>query len=442
MAAPQQDQDLPTNDPNLQNPRDVRSDTISYDAQKMIGHGSFGAVFLAKVSDTDEVVAIKKVLQDRRFKNRELQIMRQLTKQPHPFIVTLKHHFVSKGSKSDDVYLNLVLEYIPETIYSVSKYFTRRKEYMPIFSVKLYMYQLCRSLAHIHGMGICHRDIKPHNLLVDPVRHILKLCDFGSAKAFVKGEPNVAYICSRFYRAPELILGATDYTTAIDVWSAGCVFAELLTGHPIFPGISGVDQLVEIIKILGTPSRDEVRSMNPANADFKYPTISGKSWNTIFRPSTTPDTIELIQRMLCYNPEIRTKSIEACAHNFFDELRLPTTTMPDRTPLMPELFTYTAEELVMATPDVVSVLQRRLPDGSLNPATTAASATPAVAQPQSIAAAVPPATAATETVVSATTEATEAVPTAASAATVVPEAVAPSAEAAAPAAAAEATEGH
>lgn len=94
-----------------------------------------------------------------------------------------------------------------------------------------------------------NRDIKPHNLLVDPVRHILKLCDFGSAKAFVKGEPNVAYICSRFYRAPELILGATDYTTAIDVWSAGCVFAELLTGHPIFPGISGVDQLVEIIKV-------------------------------------------------------------------------------------------------------------------------------------------------------------------------------------------------
>lgn len=123
----------------------------------MIGHGSFGAVFLAKVSDTDEVVAIKKVLQDRRFKNRELQIMRQLTKQPHPFVVALKHHFVSKGSKNDDVYLNLVLEYIPETIYSVSKYFTRRKEYMPIFSVKLYMYQIARSLAHIHGMGICHR---------------------------------------------------------------------------------------------------------------------------------------------------------------------------------------------------------------------------------------------------------------------------------------------
>lgn len=180
------------------------------------------------------------------------------------------------------------------------------------------------------------------------MRHVLKLCDFGSAKAFVRGEPNVAYICSRFYRAPELILGATDYTTAIDVWSAGCVFAELLTGHPIFPGSSGVDQLVEIIKvrvssslpchwrfnvtdfpslfslqILGTPSREEVRSMNPANVDFKYPTISGKSWNTIFRPSTTPDTIELITKMLCYDPEQRVKSIAVSLTPILTTLNLP-----------------------------------------------------------------------------------------------------------------------
>lgn len=98
--------------------------------------------------------------------------------------------------------------------------------------------------------SLLRRDIKPHNLLVDPVRHVLKLCDFGSAKAFVKGEPNVAYICSRFYRAPELIFGSTEYTTAIDVWSFGCVFAELLSGSPLFPGSSGVDQLVEIIKVL------------------------------------------------------------------------------------------------------------------------------------------------------------------------------------------------
>lgn len=79
----------------------------------------------------------------------------------------------------------------------------------------------------------------------------------------MKGEPNVAYICSRFYRAPELIFGSTDYSTMIDVWSQGCVFAELLIGTPIFPGSSGVDQLVEIIKVLGTPTKEELKSMNP-----------------------------------------------------------------------------------------------------------------------------------------------------------------------------------
>lgn len=82
----------------------------------------------------------------------------------------------------------------------------------------------------------------------------MKVCDFGSAKKLIKGEPNVSYICSRYYRAPELIFGATEYTNAIDVWSMGCVIAEMVLGEPLFPGESAVDQLVEIIKILGTPT--------------------------------------------------------------------------------------------------------------------------------------------------------------------------------------------
>lgn len=86
---------------------------------------------------------------------------------------------------------------------------------MPILEVKLYIYQLFRSLAYIHSQGICHRDIKPQNLLLDPATGVLKLCDFGSAKILVESEPNVSYICSRYYRAPELIFGATNYTTKI-----------------------------------------------------------------------------------------------------------------------------------------------------------------------------------------------------------------------------------
>lgn len=332
-----------------QDRKDLKSDTINYDAQRMIGHGSFGAVFLARVVETDEQVAIKKVLQDKRFKNRELQIMVQLSNQPHPFIVLLKHHFSTKGQKSsDEVYLNLVLEFVPETIYSLSKHFNKRKESMPIFSVKLYMYQLARALGHIHGMGICHRDIKPHNLLVDPVRHVLKLCDFGSAKAFVKGEPNVAYICSRFYRAPELIFGAMDYTCAIDVWSHGCVFAELLLGSPIFPGSSGVDQLVEIIKILGTPSKEELKSMNPNYQEFKFPQIRAHPWGSIFKPSSPADAIDLIGKLLEYVPEKRYAAIESCTHSFFAELRLPGCAMPDGSQLPADMFVFTEEEMALS----------------------------------------------------------------------------------------------
>lgn len=151
------------------------------------------------------------------------------------------------------------------------------------------MYQLFRALAYIHSLGICHRDIKPQNLLLDPATGILKLCDFGSAKILVAGEPNVSYICSRYYRAPELIFGATDYTTNIDIWSTGCVMAELILGKPIFPGESGVDQLVEIIKVLGTPTREQIQSMNQNYTEFKFPQIKANPWSKV-KLASTPST--------------------------------------------------------------------------------------------------------------------------------------------------------
>jgi glycogen synthase kinase 3 beta len=117
-----------------------------------------------------------------------------------------------------------VLEFVPETVYRASRYFNKMKTVMPILEVKLYIYQLFRSLAYIHSQGICHRDIKPQNLLLDPSTGVLKLCDFGSAKILVENEPNVSYICSRYYRAPELIFGATNYTTKIGISPPACCF--------------------------------------------------------------------------------------------------------------------------------------------------------------------------------------------------------------------------
>jgi serine/threonine protein kinase len=177
-------------------------------------------------------------------------------------------------------------------------------------------------------------------LLVDPETQVLKLCDFGSAKKLVKGEPNVSYICSRYYRAPELIFGATDYTTAIDIWSAGCVFAELLLGQPLFPGDSGVDQLVEIIKVLGTPTREEIKAMNQNYTEFKFPIIQAHPWPKIFRSRTPPEALDLLAQMLRYVPDDRIDPLTACMHPFFDELRDPTTRLPDGTNL-PELFNFT-----------------------------------------------------------------------------------------------------
>jgi len=345
------------NNDNNDNNGKQDKDTINYDAQRMVGHGSFGAVFLAKVIETGETVAIKKVLQDKRFKNRELQIMRQLVKQPHPYIIALKHHFLSKGSKSDDVYLNLVLEFVPETIYSVAKKYYRTKDLMPLVQVKIYMYQLSRALAHLHGMNICHRDIKPQNLLVDPSRNILKLCDFGSAKLLIPGELNVAYICSRYYRAPELIFGSSDYSTAIDIWSQGCVLAELLLGTPIFPGTSGVDQLVEIIKVLGTPTKEELKHMNPNYQEFKFPQIRAHPWGNVFKLNTPPEAIDLVTKLLVYIPDKRSNAIEACAHSFFDDLRDPNTLVSDGSRIDSKMFVFTPEELSLASPETITFLQ-------------------------------------------------------------------------------------
>uniref|UniRef100_A0A1L8DIV1 Putative gypsy-13 st-i n=1 Tax=Nyssomyia neivai TaxID=330878 RepID=A0A1L8DIV1_9DIPT len=318
-----------------------RPQEVSYTDTKVIGNGSFGVVFQAKLCDTGELVAIKKVLQDKRFKNRELQIMRRLE---HCNIVKLKYFFYSSGEKKDEVYLNLVLEYIPETVYKVARQYARNKQTIPINFIRLYMYQLFRSLAYIHSLGICHRDIKPQNLLLDPETAVLKLCDFGSAKQLIQGEPNVSYICSRYYRAPELIFGAINYTSKIDVWSAGCVLAELLLGQPIFPGDSGVDQLVEIIKVLGTPTREQIREMNPNYTEFKFPQIKSHPWQKVFRARTPPEAISLVSKLLEYTPSARITPLQACAHPFFSDLRECYQRLPNGNEL-PPLFNFTEQEL-------------------------------------------------------------------------------------------------
>mmetsp|Transcript_7985 Transcript_7985/g.8767 ORF Transcript_7985/g.8767 Transcript_7985/m.8767 type:complete len:384 (+) Transcript_7985:150-1301(+) len=330
--------------------------SFTYNAERVLGSGSFGIVYQAQVVETGESVAIKKVFQDKRYKNRELQIMKELR---HQNVVELKHAFYTSGDKPGETYLNVVMEFCSDTVYRVMKHYIKMKQPVPHIFVQLYSYQMSRACAYIHAVGICHRDIKPQNLLVDGRTHTLKLCDFGSAKRLVKGEPNVAYICSRYYRAPELIFGATDYTTIIDIWSTACVTAELILGQPIFPGESGVDQLVEIIKVLGTPTREELMAMNPNYTEFKFPQIKPHPWNKVFRSRTSPEAVDYVSKLLVYDPKTRPSGLWCCTHSLFDDLRDQNQRISHSKALPDCLFVFSKEETALWDADL---RKRLVPD--------------------------------------------------------------------------------
>ena len=152
-----------------------KDQNLTYSATQIIGSGSFGVVYQATVVETGELVAIKKVFQDKRYKNREYEIIKQLN---HPNVIKLRQAFYTPGEKQEEIYLNVVMDYIPDTLSRVVRNYHKSKTQIPMLLVKLYSYQMMRGLAYIHSINICHRDIKPQNILVDPVSHILKFCDF------------------------------------------------------------------------------------------------------------------------------------------------------------------------------------------------------------------------------------------------------------------------
>ena len=310
---------------NSQTIYEIQSPEI-YNSKIIAGNGTFGVVYQSTIPETGERIAIKKVLQDTRYKNRELEIMKSLS---HPNIVSLRHSFFTPGTKPNDVYLNLVMEYVPDTLYRIVRNYRQTNECLPLISIKYYSYQILRSLEYIHSLGICHRDIKPQNLLLDTSTHRLALCDFGSAKRLVRGEPNIAYICSRYYRAPELCLGATEYTTSIDIWSSGCVIAEMFIGQPLFAGENANDQIIEIIKVLGTPSKDIIFEMNKNYSGSRLPEIRSIPLTRVCKGRIPPEAISFLQRFLEYSPARRASANQLLQHPFFDDLKSRDSRLPN-----------------------------------------------------------------------------------------------------------------
>jgi glycogen synthase kinase 3 beta len=296
----------------------------------MLGQGSFGMVYSAQTPD-GEVVAIKKVVQDPKYKNRELDVMKMLN---HRNCVRLMGSFKTSGQQPGEVCLNLVMEYLPLTLQSYFDSSRKPHQCPSLLYVKLFSFQLFAGLAYLHELGVTHRDLKPENVLVNAETGDLKICDFGSAKLLQPHEESIAYIASRYYRAPELLLGHTYYTNAIDIWAAGCVIAEMLSGDPLFGGRTSSDQLAAIVRIIGQPTKDDIAAF-PLNASVK-PSASDPRTLTRVLPEETPaELLEMLASIFVYDPARRPTARDLLQHKYFDALfggkqRLPNgNRMPD-----------------------------------------------------------------------------------------------------------------
>ncbi|VDP52445.1 unnamed protein product [Schistosoma curassoni] len=282
-------------------------------------------------------VAVKRVLQDPRYKNRELSIMQRLNN--HPNVVKFYYYYYSTAS-SNNVFLHLVLECFPESLCELIYRYSQRNLKIPACTVKVFTYQMLKSLAYLHSHQICHRDIKSSNLLVNEDTMVLKVCDFGSAKEMVPGTANVSYISSRYYRAPELLFGAQYYSCAIDTWSGGCVLAEMLRQHCLFMGADSVDQLVKVIRVLGTPTPQDIASMNPMYGSYSFPDVQSCPVKLFFPQHTPADLLSLMSKMLVYNPSLRILPSQALSEPCFDELRSigPNGVLSNRVRMPPHIF--------------------------------------------------------------------------------------------------------
>lgn len=302
---------------------------------KKIGEGAFGTVVEATLSHVDDAglptgaplgpFAIKRVLAQTEYKCRELEILRTVA---HPNIVCLKFFFDKRSLLDGKVYQNLVMECLPSNLQNEIKYYRQTKYTIPYPHMKAYTFQLARAMLYLHGFNISHRDIKPSNILVDPATVRLKICDFGSAKQLEPNQPSVSYICSRYYRAPELIVGCTVYTTKIDIWGLGCVIAEMFLGKPIFQGQSLELQLKEISKLLGPPPKTFFFKSNP---QYRGNMFSNKLFSCSIKErfeqifsNSPPDVIDLLLKVLVYDPEFRASARSVLVHPFFDELKRDT----------------------------------------------------------------------------------------------------------------------
>ncbi|KGL77647.1 MAPK/MAK/MRK overlapping kinase, partial [Tinamus guttatus] len=240
---------------------------------------------------------------------REIQALRRLN--PHPNILMLHEVIFDKKAGS----LSLICELMDMNIYELIR---GRRKPLPEKKIISYMYQLCKSLDHIHRNGIFHRDVKPENILIK--QSTLKLGDFGSCRSIYAKQPYTEYISTRWYRAPECLLTDGYYSYKMDMWSAGCVFYEITSLQPLFPGSNELDQISKIHDIVGTPAKKTLNKFKQSRIiSFDFPFKKGTGIPPLV-PNLSPKGFSLLCAMIKYDPDERIAAHQALQHPYFQEL--------------------------------------------------------------------------------------------------------------------------
>lgn len=337
----------------------------NYEKLNKIEEGTYGIVYRARDRQTGEIVALKQLKLSEEREGFPVTSLREINalmsmmnyksdnnkhQRHHPHIIPIREMVV--GRRLSSVFL--VMPYMPHDLRSLME---EMQQPFRLSEVKTLLQQLLSAVAHMHGRYLVHRDLKTSNLLLSHSGHLM-VADFGMARRMapvaddttatstastsssLKGPsssaPLTPVVVTLWYRAPEVLLGATNYAWPVDLWSVGCIMAELILGRPIFPGTGELDQLDRIFTVLGLPTEQiwpgwrrlphashiAAGSSNSSNSSGhqRYPPFN--SLDSLF-PALSPAGLDLMKRLLCYDPQRRITAQTALGHPFFQEAPLP-----------------------------------------------------------------------------------------------------------------------
>lgn len=287
-----------------------------YEIAQKLGKGAYGIVWKAIEKQTRNNVAIKKCFDafrnptDAQRTYREIMYLEAL--KGHQNIIQLLGFMSAENDR--DIYL--VFNYCETDLHAVV-----RANILEDIHKQYIIYQLLKALKYMHSAELLHRDIKPSNLLLNSDCHV-RVCDFGlcrSVKECSGPSPVLTdYVATRWYRAPEILLGSTNYGKGVDIWSVGCILGEMLLGKPLFPGTGTMNQLERIIEVTGMPTKSDIAAINSPFASTmleKFDAVKPRALSDIFS-RTTGDALDMMRCCLCFNPQNRVTAEKGLAHPY------------------------------------------------------------------------------------------------------------------------------